>query len=154
MKRICFVALFILSGVPVWAQESTDTKEVQIVKEFLHGVSTKNREITHRLLDENVSWDQPGNNVLSGKKKTAAEVFTMSGQMHTISQGTFQLKDYKVLGINGNQVICQLHFTAIRPEGAWLDVQNTDVYTITNGKITQAQVFSADVSQEDFFWGR
>lgn len=154
MKKSSLLILISLLGVPLFAQQLTESEEVRIVKEFLNAVSSKNREVTHQLLDESVVWNQPGNNVLSGKKKSATEVFAMSEQMHKLSQGTFHLKDFKILGVNGNQIVCQLHFTAVRPEGAWLDVQNTDVYSIGNGKITHAQIFSGDLQQEDYFWGK
>ena len=149
------MCLYWLSA-PGAAQQAqpVDSDEIRIVKEFLTAVSTKNGDITHRLLDEKVNWEQPGNNILSGAKRSAAEVFAMSHQMHRLSQGTLQLKDFSVLGVNGNQVMCQLHFIAARPEGAVLDVQNTDVYTVANGKIVRAQVFSADLAQEDYFWGK
>lgn len=136
------------------SQPPQNSAEVKVVEAFLTAVRTHNGEAMRQLLAENVTWDQPGNNILSGQKSSVAEVFAMSRTMHRLSAGTLQLKDFKVLGINGNQVVCQLHFTAARPEGAVLDVQNTDVYTVENGKITQAQVFSADPAQEDYFWGK
>ncbi len=154
MKTLILLVISTLYHYSLSSQQSLHSEEVTVATEFLTAVSTHNGEVTHRLLDEHVIWNQPGNNALSGNKKSASEVFAMSKTMHRLSQGTLALKDFKVLGVNGNQVVFQLHFTAARPEGAVLDVQNTDVYTIANGKIVQAQVFSADLAQEDYFWGK
>ena len=40
------------------------------------------------------------------------------------------------------------------PAGAVLDVNNIDVYTVENGKIVEATVYSEDIAQEDNFWGK
>ena len=55
---------------------------------------------------------------------------------------------------NGNTIICVLHWTATQPTGNILDVRNVDVYTVDNGRIILAKIYSEDIDQENAFWGK
>jgi uncharacterized protein len=130
-----------------------DANEV-LVTNFLTAVKNHDAATFGKILDENIVWVQPGNNIISGTKKSLAEVFEMSKTINITTSKTFQLVDFKILAIGTNEVLCQLHFKAIREEGASLDVINYDTYRIENGKIISAKIYSADIKQEDYFFGK
>jgi hypothetical protein len=78
----------------------------------------------------------------------------MGKQMGERSAKTITLAEIKFLSATGNSVACLLRWKAAQPTGVVLDVENIDVYTIENGKIVNVKVYSADLEQEDKFWGR
>ena len=124
-----------------------------IVQEFLEAVQTGNFEKVGTLVHPEVIWDQPGSNQFSGRKRSLPEVFQMVGGMFQSSGNTLALTEIKTLAVCGDSVSCLLHWRARSASGAELDVDNIDVYTVDGGVITSARVFSADLEQEDQFWG-
>lgn len=125
-----------------------------VVREFLFAVQQGDHEKLKTLLHPNVQWEQPGNNRLSGTKKSMAEVFEMGRIMGEWSEKTVKLAAIRQCGVNGNTVAVQLRWTAAQPTGNVLDVSNIDIYTVENGKITQVKIFSENILQEDRFWGK
>jgi ketosteroid isomerase-like protein len=77
----------------------------------------------------------------------------MVGKMFELSANTLRLTDIKTVSVNGNKVACLLHWNAAQPAGGILDVDNIDVYTVENGQITKADIFTADLESENHFWG-
>ncbi|UOQ64755.1 nuclear transport factor 2 family protein [Hymenobacter volaticus] len=133
---------------------SMEQKAEQTVREFLTAVQKGDQAKFASSLHDNVEWLQPGNNKFSGPKKSKAEVFQMVGGMYEMSANTLALTAVDVMAVNGNRVACLLHWKGAQPPGDVLDVDNIDVYTVENGQITQATVYSADLAQEDRFWGK
>ena len=130
------------------------TQPTQIVNNFLTAIRQGDHATLAASLSDGVVWHQPGTNFLSGVKRYKAEVFQMVGGMVELTGHTLKLTDVKVLAENGNEVACLLHWKAARPTGEILDVDNIDVYTVENGQIVKARIFSADLTQEDKFWVR
>jgi ketosteroid isomerase-like protein len=124
-----------------------------VVMDFLTAVQQGNNGKIDSLLSDKVEWIQPGNNRISGLKKSKLEVFQMVGQMFELSANSLKLTEIKSLTVNGNRVACLLHWNGIQPQGGILDVDNIDVYTVEHGQITEAEIFSANVTGEDKFWG-
>jgi ketosteroid isomerase-like protein len=125
---------------------------LQVVTSFLEAVKEMSHAKAFPLLDSMIQWDQPGNNRFSGVKKGTNEVFGMFKGFLNMSASTLRLTEIKVLAVNGNQVACHLHWSATQPPGSILDVDNIDVYTVENGKILKAVVYSANINSEDRFW--
>ena len=132
--------------------KTMETQSMQVVNEFLTAVQQGNQVKLGSLIHPNIEWSQPGNNRFSGTKKSSGEVFKMVGGMYAASENSLALTDIKVLTANGNSVACLVHWKAVQPNGGILDVDNIDVYTVENGQIAKAKVYSADVAQEDTFW--
>ena len=159
---ICFVLLSQSSVVAQTSEvgsseinsdnKSVEAEALQIVNKFLEAVKEKSHAKALPLLDSMIQWDQPGNNRFSGLKNGSSEVFGMFRGFLNVSASTLQLTEIKVLAVNGNQVACHLHWSATQPPGGVLDVDNIDVYTVENGKIVKAVVYSADINSEDRFW--
>ena len=134
-------------------QKKMKNKTKETVTEFLTAVQQGNTEKIGALLHPEIEWNQPGNNQLSGIKRSNKEVFDMVGRMFEISANTLRLTDFKELSTNGNNVACLLHWNATHTSGSNLDIDNIDVYTVKDGKIIKAEIFTTDEGSEDLFWG-
>lgn len=134
--------------------EVNDEQTIKVATSFLEAVQQKNAAGVSAVMDSLIVWDQPGNNRFSGIKNNAKEVFAMFSGMLKITDRTLELTEKKILAQNGNEVVCQLQWKASQAGGAFLYVCNIDVYTIKNGKISKAVIYSADNKQEDVFWGK
>lgn len=125
----------------------------KVVTEFLTAVQQGDNAKLAAILHPGIVWSQPGSNRVSGVKHSSAEVFQMVGKMFELSANTLRLTDIKTISVNGNKVACLLHWNAAQPAGGILDVDNIDVYTVENGQITKADIFTADLESENHFWG-
>ena len=123
-----------------------------VVTEFLTAVQQGNIEKSGQLLSPQLVWNQPGKNAISGVKQSSSDVFEMVGAMFELSGNTLRLVEVKSVSANGNKAAALVRWTASKPDGKILDVENIDVYTIENGKIIQAEIFSADIDLENKFW--
>lgn len=131
-----------------------ETQSMAVVKEFLNAVQTGNNEKLAAILHPDIQWVQPGDSRVSGIKKSGGEVFQMVGTMFAASANTLTLTEIKSVTAHGNSVACLIHWKAAQPTGKTLDVDNIDVYTVEDGKIVEAKIYSSDLSQEDDFWGK
>ena len=129
-----------------------ETQSMQVVRDFLTAVQQGNQAKLAALIHPAIEWNQPGNNRFSGVKKSATDVFQMVGGMFQVSENSLALTDIKALTANGNSVACLVHWKATQPRGSVLDVDNIDVYTVEKGQIVKANIYSADIAQEDDFW--
>ncbi|SDT13336.1 hypothetical protein SAMN05216490_2561 [Mucilaginibacter mallensis] len=127
-----------------------EAKEVAI--DFLTAVKTGDNAKLAELLHPAIRWNQPGNNSVSGLKSSNMEVFGMVGKMFELSANSLRLSEIKSVSVNGSKVACLLSWTATKPSGESLEVDNTDVYTVENGQIIAAEIFSADIDAENLFW--
>jgi ketosteroid isomerase-like protein len=123
-----------------------------IVTDFLTAIQTGNNERFASLINPDIKWEQPGQNTISGTKHSAAEVFGMVGKMFELSDNTLILKEIKSVTVNGNDVACVLRWQANKANGLKLDVENVDVYSVADGQIISAKIFTADQESEDLFW--
>jgi len=166
MKRRIIIGLLVLSSYG-YAQKAITNNTIinhkntnkmeneakNVVTEFLTAVQQGDTAKLGALLNPDIQWNQPGNNRVSGIKKSNMEVFEMVGKMFELSDNSLRLTDIKSISINGNKVACLLHWNATQPAGGILDIDNIDVYTVENGLITKADIFTADVKKENQFWG-
>ncbi|HEV8513528.1 MAG TPA: nuclear transport factor 2 family protein [Cyclobacteriaceae bacterium] len=158
MKNINLVVVLMLSALATLAQpnvspEPTNAEPSVLIKEFFDAYRAHNREKVSSMMHPDIMWTQPGNNRLSGVKKSREEVKAMGKLMAELSAKTIELADIKILNATGNSVACLLRWKAVQPTGNVLDVENIDVYTIENGLIVNVKIYSADLVQEDKFWG-
>ncbi len=158
MKKII---LSFVAAVSVLASFGQSTKvepvisdPASVVKEFLDGVRYKEHNKVVAMLHPEVMWIQPGSNRLSGFKKSREEVLNMGKTMGEITEKTIQLAEIKFLSATGNSVACLLYWKGKLHDGTDLSVENIDVYTVENGKIISARVYSSDIEQENAFWGK
>jgi len=126
----------------------------QIVRNFLTAVQTGDHPTAIALVHPNVVWNQPGNNRFSGRKISRNEVVQMIGGMTAVSAKSLRLSQFDRMSVNGEPAACVVHWQAVQEAGGRLDVDNIDVYTVKNGQIVEATIYSADIRQEDDFWGK
>ncbi|MHA4809717.1 nuclear transport factor 2 family protein [Flavitalea flava] len=124
-----------------------------IVLEFLTAVQQGDLVKLGEILHDNITWDQPGNSIVSGIKRSKAEVFQMVGTMFAKTENTLSLAEIKAVTVNGDQVACQISWKGKGSDGQMLDTNNIDLYTVTDGQITAAMIFAEDLEAEDRFWG-
>lgn len=129
-----------------------ENQSMQVVKQFLTAVQNGDNGKLNMLLDDNIQWHQPGNNLISGLKKSKAEVFEMVGMMFALSNNTLRLTEIKSISANANSVAALLLWKASKPGADDLEVANIDVYEIVDGKIITAKIYSADIGKENSFW--
>ncbi len=160
MNTILILFISVTTAISVSGQnistnpQEKSTEPVQVVKDFLTAYMEKKHERFTSLLHPDVIWIQPGDNRISGVKKSKTELLQMGRKMSELSAGTLKLTDVKYYSYNGNTVVCILHWKAAQPTGSTLDIDNIDVYTVENGKIIMAKIFSEDILAEDKFWGK
>ena len=165
-KRILILCLLTLSGYwhaqQIIAQntinnksnnKNMETEAKKVVTAFLTAVQNGDNQKLAELIAPGIEWNQPGNNKVSGIKRSNNEVFGMVGKMFELSANTLRLTDFKSISVNGNKVACVLHWNAAQPAGGILDTDNIDVYTVENGQITKAEIFISDEESENRFWG-
>jgi len=142
---------FININQPNKKQMKNDAKSV--VMDFLTAVQQGDNGKIDSLLSDKIEWIQPGNNRVSGLKRSKPEVFQMVAKMFELSANTLKLTQIKSISVNANRVACVVHWNGTQPPGGVLDVDNIDVYTVEHGQIAEAEVFSANLADEDKFWG-
>lgn len=124
------------------------------VRKFLEAYRSGDHQTFTSLLADSLTWYQPGSSRIAGIKRSKKELLMMGSMMSKLSDGTLKLKEVRYFQTSGNTVTCLLHWTAAAPYGAVLDVWNIDLYTVAEGKIMEATVYSEDIEQEDRFWGK
>jgi ketosteroid isomerase-like protein len=157
MKTILTIVATIMT-LSINAQDMTNTSKnnampLKVVREFLTAYMAHDHEEFASKLHQDLVWVQPGNNRVSGEKKSKNELLQMGGKMAQLSEGTLKLESVKYFDANANKVACILLWKAAQPNGAVLDVENIDVYTVENGLIVHAVIYSANIASENDFWG-
>lgn len=126
---------------------------IDIARTYFQAVQTGDMAALGDLLDADIVWHQPGANQFSGVHKGRDAVFQMLGGMMESSRGTFAIDGIHTLMANGDLVAATIHFAG-RREGAAMSMDGVDLLRITDGKISEVWLFSADQSAEDTFWGQ
>jgi ketosteroid isomerase-like protein len=128
------------------------SRTAAVAFEFLSAIQRRDRDTVTSLFHPDVEWSQPGNNRISGPKKSVTEVMQMGTDMAVCAEQTLVLTHFEILAENGNSIVCLLRWVAETPSGKKLDVDNIDIYEVVDGKIVRGTVYSADLAQEDAFF--
>ncbi|RFM30537.1 nuclear transport factor 2 family protein [Deminuibacter soli] len=131
---------------------SNNNQSLQVVNAFLTAVQQGDFEKVGSLLHPEIVWQQPGNNPFSGTQTSAADVFKMVGGMFQHTANNMALTAIKTMATHGESVACLLHWSATHPSGKEMEVDNIDVYTVRNGQIVAAVIYTADEALENMFW--
>lgn len=160
MKNVLIVIIMVAGGFVANAQGEgvSPSQELPspllVVKTFLTAYIEHDHDKFVSYLHPDIVWIQPGNNRISGVKKSKVELLEMGKKMSELSMRTLKLEDIQFFAPNGNTVVCILHWTASQPTGNVLDVHNIDEYTVENGKIVLARIYSENIDKENSFWGK
>jgi ketosteroid isomerase-like protein len=108
-------------------------------------------ETIQALFADDVVFHIPGKNPVSGDYKGKDEVFGFFAKMLTLSDGTFKTEAHDVLA-NDTHGIVLAHNTAQREGKVPLDINETAIYHIDDGKVVEAWFFNASDYTDDEFW--
>jgi ketosteroid isomerase-like protein len=125
---------------------------IDTVKAYFNAVQTNDLAELGVLVAADVVWHQPGDNRFSGTHIGAAKVFAMIGDMMKVSDGTFKIDQVNDVMANGTHVAATINFSAQRADHA-MALKGVDVFSVSNGQITEVWLYSSDQAIEDAFWG-
>ena len=125
----------------------TDLEKKQLAEIFLHALGTKNWELLHSIITEDISWTLPGKSVISGEVSGADAIITRAQQI--VSYGvSLELKHILYGQYN---VTLSVHNQASRGE-LILDEHLATVCTILNGKISKIETYLSDIDGLNAFF--
>jgi ketosteroid isomerase-like protein len=95
-------------------------------------------------------WHVPGNSPISGEHRGREAVFAAFAKTVELSGGSFKIELHDVLA-NDEHTVALTRATGSR-QGRQLSSLDTDVYHISNGKVTEFWSFAEDQRLTDEFW--
>ncbi len=151
MKHLILSILFTAS-FSLFAASGADTKAV--AEQYFNHLESGNIEGLMNILDDDIIWHQPGNNILSGTYRGKEEVANLFRQFMEQSEGSLRVNK-EIIMINGDLVTTTLSFSASRCRyfNVTIDMKGSDLMRIENGKIKEVFLFSENQDEEDKFWG-
>ena len=102
------------------------------------------------LFSEDVVWHVPGDSPISGEHRGREAVFAAFAKTVELSGGSFKIELHDVLA-NDEHVVALTRATGSR-QGRQLRSLDTDVYHMSNGKVTEFWSFAEDQRLTDEFW--
>jgi ketosteroid isomerase-like protein len=103
------------------------------------------------LFADDVVWNTPGRNQLSGTFRGKEEVFATFQKVFELTGGTFKLDIHAVLADDDHAVV--LTRSTGEREGKKLDDNTVQVFHVSDGKVTEQWLYPGDVYASDDFWG-
>lgn len=101
----------------------------------------------------NAKWHQPGKNKFSGTQSGLEAIGKMLSDMMGAAQGSLVVKPTAPLMVNGSFVSSPVQFSA-KSGDKTIEMNGSDLFEVTDGKIVQVWLFSEDQDVEDEFWGK
>ncbi len=95
-------------------------------------------------------WHVPGNSPISGEHRGREAVFAAFAKTVELSGGSFKIELHDVLA-NDEHTVALTRATGSR-QGRQLSSLDTDVYHISNRKVTEFWSFAEDQRLTDEFW--
>jgi len=131
----------------------TDTTDpTTVVERYLAAVATNDMATMADLIDQDVTWHQPGANRFSGVHQGQGAAFGLVGAMVEATAGTFRLEVTGPSMANGDLVAVPVRFTGTQGDTT-MDLTGLDLHRVTDGRITEVWLFGHDQPAEDAFWG-
>lgn len=135
----------------------TQKENIAVVSSYFASLAVGDMSKFASLLDENVIWHQPGDNQFSGKKSGIEEIGVMVADMMTKTQGSFAVHPNAQPMASDDLVSVPVLFSGQRNiDGVEhsIHMEGTDLFKLSNEKITEIWLFSSDQATEDKFWDR
>ena len=123
---------------------------IALLKKGYEAFGKGDMETLTELFDQDATWHVPGEGPLSGNYSGREAIFGFFGQIAVLSGGTFKAEPHDFLA-NDEHAVVLLNSTANR-EGKELNMNETNVYHIKDGKAFEAWTFSEDQRAIDEFW--
>ena len=102
------------------------------------------------LFDDGITWHSPGKSPVAGDYSGIDQVFGLFGKVGELSGGTLRNDIHDVLA-NDEHAVALLTSHAER-NGKTLDDNQTHVFHIRDGKVTEVWLQTGDLYANDEFW--
>lgn len=127
----------------------TDLEKKKLAETFLHALGTKNWDLLHSIITEDISWTLPGTSSISGEVNGADAIIYRAQQI--VSYGvSLELKHILYGQYN---VALSIHNQASR-DGLILDEHLATVCTIYNGQIAKIETYLSDINGLNAFFNK
>lgn len=103
------------------------------------------------VMDENVSWQTPGQSPIAGHYQGREAVFGQFGRYGGDTGGTFRA-DLKQLFVADDGRVVALHHNSAERNGRRLDTDCCIVFEVENGRVVAGREHFADLGNWDQFW--
>lgn len=99
-----------------------------------------------------IVWHLAGSSPLAGSYKGQEEVFGFFGRAMELTAGTFKVSPHAILA-DDDHVVLLARTTASKPDGRTLDVNETLVIHVADGRETEVWHSPFQLDEWDAFWG-
>ena len=123
----------------------------ELVRRGYEAFGTGDMATLNELFADDIVWNAPGRNQLSGTYRGKDEVFANFQKVAELTGGSFKLDIHDVLA-NDDHAVVLIHSTGER-EGKKLDDKGVQVFHIKGGKVTEEWLHPGDTHANDEFWG-
>ena len=126
-------------------------ENVAIMQRAYEAFNTADIDTLTELFDENVVWHLPGRSSMANDYQGRDATLAYFGQLAQESGGTFRAELERLLADDDGRVVGIQHSTADR-DGKHLDVRDSIVFQLKDGRITDGREHFEDLYAWDEFW--
>ena len=123
----------------------------KLVRKGYEAFGKGDMDTLNELFADDIVWNAPGRNQLSGTYRGKDEVFSNFQKVVELTGGSFKIDIHDLLA-NDDHAVVLVHTTGER-EGKKLDDRAVQVFHIKNGKVTEEWLHPGDTHAADEFWG-
>jgi uncharacterized protein len=116
-----------------------------------YGAGTADMATMNELFADDIVWNSPGRNQLSGTYRGKEAVFANFQKAAELTGGTFKFEIHDVLA-NDQHAVVLIRWMGER-DGKTLDDNSVQVFEIKDGKVKEQWLHPGDAYASDEFWG-
>ena len=126
-------------------------ENVAIMQRAYDAFNTGDIDTLNEIFDESAVWHLPGRSSMANDYQGREATLAYFGQLAEKTGGTFQAELERLLGDDDDRVVGIQRSTADR-DGKHLDVGNSIVFQLKDGRITDGREHFHDLYASDEFW--
>jgi hypothetical protein len=127
-----------------------DHPNAELLRKGYEAFDKGDMAVLTNLFAEDVVWHVAGTSLISGEHRGREAVFAAFAKTVELSGGSFKIELHDVLA-NDEHTVALTRATGSR-QGRQLSSLDTDVYHMSNGKVTEFWSFAEDQRLTDEFW--
>ena len=127
-----------------------DHPTAELLRKGYNAFDKGDMAVLTELFAADVVWHLPGDNPISGDHKGRHAVFAVFAKVAELTGGTFKIELHDVLA-NDEHAVALTRATASR-QGKQINVLESAIYHVMNGKVTEFWSFSQDQRLNEEFW--
>ena len=128
----------------------TERNNIESIERGFKAFAAGDMVALSELFEESVLWHSQPAGVLPGEYRGRDATFTMFGQLHEMTGGTFRSTPV-AMAASGHKVFVQTEATGER-SGRSLRASQVLIFTLSGGRVSEVQLFSGNHAAEDAFW--